>query len=60
MVLIVLIGSWASVAVSRVRLSKGSVLTKAAFLTYAIPSRNLSGWTHRRRVLKRSPTNAST
>ena len=38
MVLTVLIGSLASFAVSRLRLSKGSVLTNAALLTYAIPS----------------------
>jgi multiple sugar transport system permease protein len=38
MVLTVLIGSLASFAVSRMRLSKGSVLTNAALLTYAIPS----------------------
>ena len=38
MVLTVLIGSLASFAVSRMRLSKGSLLTNAALLTYAIPS----------------------
>jgi multiple sugar transport system permease protein len=38
MVLTVLIGSLASFAVSRLRLSKGSVLTNAALLTYAIPA----------------------
>jgi ABC-type glycerol-3-phosphate transport system permease component len=37
MVLTVLIGSLASFAVSRMRLSKGSLLTNAALLTYAIP-----------------------
>jgi multiple sugar transport system permease protein len=34
----VLIGSLASFAVSRMRLSKGSLLTNAALLTYAIPA----------------------
>jgi len=38
MVLTVLVGSLASFAVSRMRLSKGSLLTKAALLTYAIPA----------------------
>jgi multiple sugar transport system permease protein len=38
MVLTVLIGSLASFAVSRMRLSKGSLLTSAALLTYAIPA----------------------
>ncbi len=38
MVLTVLIGSLASFAVSRVRLSKGALLTNAALLTYAIPA----------------------
>jgi multiple sugar transport system permease protein len=38
MVLTVLIGSMASFAVSRMRLSKGSLLTNAALLTYAIPA----------------------
>ncbi len=38
MVLSVLIGSLASFAVSRMRLSKGQLLTNAAILTYAIPS----------------------
>jgi len=38
MVLTVLIGSLASFAVDRMRLSKGSLLTNAALLTYAIPS----------------------
>lgn len=38
MVLTVLIGSMASFAVSRMRLSKGSPLTNAALLTYAIPA----------------------
>jgi multiple sugar transport system permease protein len=38
MVLTVLIGSLASFTVSRLRLSKGSLLTKAALLTYAIPA----------------------
>jgi multiple sugar transport system permease protein len=38
MVLTVLIGSMASFAVSRMRLSKGSLLTDAALLTYAIPA----------------------
>ncbi len=38
MVLSVLIGSLASFAVSRLRLSKGSLLTAAALLTYAIPA----------------------
>jgi len=38
MALTVLIGSLASFAVSRMRLSKGSLLTNAALLTYAIPS----------------------
>ena len=37
-VLTVLIGSLASFAVSRLRLSKGSLLTNAALLTYAIPA----------------------
>jgi multiple sugar transport system permease protein len=37
-VLTVLIGSLASFAVSRMRLSKGSLLTNAALLTYAIPA----------------------
>jgi multiple sugar transport system permease protein len=36
--LTVLIGSLASFAVSRMRLSKGSLLTNAALLTYAIPA----------------------
>jgi len=38
MVLTVLIGSLASFAVTRMRLSKGSLLTNAALLTYAIPA----------------------
>src|SRR5207237_3864119 len=38
MFLTVLIGSLASFAVSRMRLSKGSLLTNAALLTYAIPA----------------------
>jgi len=38
MLLTVLIGSLASFAVSRMRLSKGSLLTNAALLTYAIPA----------------------
>jgi multiple sugar transport system permease protein len=38
MVLTVLIGSLASFAVSRMRLGKGSLLTTAALLTYAIPA----------------------
>jgi multiple sugar transport system permease protein len=38
MVLTVMIGSLASFAVSRLRLSKGSLLIKAALLTYAIPA----------------------
>ena len=38
MVLTVLIGSMASFAASRMRLSKGSLLTNAALLTYAIPA----------------------
>jgi multiple sugar transport system permease protein len=38
MVLTILIGSLASFAVSRLRLSKGSLLTNAALLTYAIPA----------------------
>jgi multiple sugar transport system permease protein len=38
MVLTVLIGSLASFAVSRLWLSKGSLLTNAALLTYAIPA----------------------
>ena len=38
MVLTVLIGSLASFAVSRMRLTKGSLLTNAALLTYAIPA----------------------
>lgn len=38
MVLTVLIGSLASFAVSRMRLSKGSLLTNIALLTYAIPA----------------------
>ena len=38
MVLTVLIGSLASFAVSRLRLGKGSLLTSAALLTYAIPA----------------------
>ncbi len=38
MVLTVLIGSLASFAVSRMRLIKGSLLTNAALLTYAIPA----------------------
>ncbi len=38
MVLTVLIGSLASFAVSRMRLVKGSLLTNAALLTYAIPA----------------------
>jgi multiple sugar transport system permease protein len=38
MVLTVLIGSLASFAVSRLRLSKGSLLTNAALFTYAIPA----------------------
>lgn len=37
-VLTVLIGSLASFAVSRLRLGKGSLLTNAALLTYAIPA----------------------
>src|SRR5262249_3909309 len=37
-VLTLLIGSLASFAVSRLRLGKGSVLTNAALLTYAIPA----------------------
>ena len=37
-VLTVLIGSLASFAVSRMRLSKGSLLTNTALLTYAIPA----------------------
>src|SRR6516162_2890660 len=37
MALTVLIGSLASFAVSRMRLGKGSLLTNAALLTYAIP-----------------------
>jgi multiple sugar transport system permease protein len=37
-VLTVLIGSLASFAVSRMRLSKGSLLTNAALFTYAIPA----------------------
>jgi multiple sugar transport system permease protein len=37
-VLTVLIGSLASFAVSRLRLSKGSMLTNVALLTYAIPA----------------------
>jgi multiple sugar transport system permease protein len=37
-VLTVLIGSLASFAVSRMRLSKGSLITNAALLTYAIPA----------------------
>jgi len=37
-VLTVLVGSLASFAVSRMRLSKGSLLTNAALLTYAIPA----------------------
>ena len=36
--LTVLVGSLASFAVSRTRLSKGSLLTNAALLTYAIPA----------------------
>jgi multiple sugar transport system permease protein len=38
MVLAVLIGSLASFAVSRMRLGRGSLLTNAALLTYAIPA----------------------
>jgi multiple sugar transport system permease protein len=38
MALTVLIGSLASFAVGRMRLSKGSLLTNAALLTYAIPA----------------------
>ena len=38
MVLTMLIGSLASFAVSRLRLSKGSLLTNTALLTYAIPA----------------------
>lgn len=38
MLLTVLIGSLASFAVSRLRLGKGSLLTNAALLTYAIPA----------------------
>jgi multiple sugar transport system permease protein len=38
MVLTVLIGSLASFAVSRMRLSKGALLTNAALLTYSIPA----------------------
>src|SRR5215472_3443022 len=38
MALTVLIGSLASFAVSRMRLSKGSLLTNTALLTYAIPA----------------------
>jgi multiple sugar transport system permease protein len=38
MTLTVLIGSLASFAVSRMRLSKGSLLTNAALVTYAIPA----------------------
>jgi multiple sugar transport system permease protein len=38
MVLTVLIGSLASFGVSRMRLSKGSLLTNAALLTYVIPA----------------------
>ena len=38
MILTVVIGSLASFAVSRMRLSKGSLLTNAALLTYAIPA----------------------
>jgi multiple sugar transport system permease protein len=38
MVLTVLIGSLANFAVRRMRLSKGSLLTNAALLTYAIPA----------------------
>jgi multiple sugar transport system permease protein len=38
MILTVLIGSLASFAVSRMRLSKGALLTNAALLTYAIPA----------------------
>jgi len=38
MLLTVLIGSLASFAVGRMRLSKGSLLTNAALLTYAIPA----------------------
>jgi multiple sugar transport system permease protein len=38
MLLTVLIGSLASFAVSRLRLTKGSLLTNAALLTYAIPA----------------------
>jgi multiple sugar transport system permease protein len=38
MVLTVLIGSLASFAVGRMRLSKGSLVTNAALLTYAIPA----------------------
>ena len=38
MVLTLLVGSLASFAVSRMRLSKGALLTNAALLTYAIPA----------------------
>src|SRR5205814_4143960 len=38
MVLTVLVGSLASFAVSRLRLARGSLLTNAALLTYAIPA----------------------
>ena len=38
MLLTVLIGSLASFAVGRMRLSKGALLTNAALLTYAIPA----------------------
>ena len=38
MLLTVLIGSLASFAVSRMRLGKGSLLTNAALLTYAVPA----------------------
>ena len=38
MILTVVIGSLASFAVSRLRLAKGSLLTNAALLTYAIPA----------------------
>src|SRR5207302_10875275 len=38
MVLTVLVGSLASFAVSRLRLARGSLLTSAALLTYAIPA----------------------
>jgi multiple sugar transport system permease protein len=38
MILTVVIGSLASFAVSRLRLSKGSLLTNTALLTYAIPA----------------------